>query len=279
MRRDSKNWMPLYLRAVARQQEGDRLAAIADLEEIDHRFGRKLSLQIITQIWQRREKLRIGMGQWEQAAADYRSIIARYAGNAGVCVPWSYRLALLLLKAGKIDDYRRLCAESWERYHGTEDLVTVVSLMRMCCLRSGALADMAPVVSLARDVLDSARAGDSWFAALYRSPTFRPADANPIRNESRDFCSILALALARAGRPREGLKTIQAAVSGRLSTYDEELTLARIYQALGERELARERLERARQRIGDDLGAAVPPYAHFMWPTLEVEMCGDEILR
>ncbi len=268
------DWEPWYLRAIVREHQGRLEEALADLEEIDRRVGRSLPTAIIAPIWQRREKLLVALGRWSEAVDDYRAMLAARCEEHRWCAYWAYRCALLLIKTSRLSEYRQLCEEALKRDKATDDGIVALYVVRTCSLMAGAVRDMTPVLKMARELpVDSGR--DSWLGRLPAAAD----DNHHTLDEDRDGYSVLALALVRAGRPREALRVLQTSTAGRTRTYDEELTLALAQNCLGEQRAAREHLERAQRLLPTYNPDLMPFYARWIWPSLETELWRSEILQ
>jgi tetratricopeptide (TPR) repeat protein len=91
-------------------------------------------------------------GQWDDAATIFgRAVEARDA-----TAPVWHRHALLCLRRGDANGYRKACAAMLERYGKTPGLVYANDVAWTCALAPDAVADVAQAVTLARKAKDTA---------------------------------------------------------------------------------------------------------------------------
>jgi tetratricopeptide (TPR) repeat protein/tRNA A-37 threonylcarbamoyl transferase component Bud32 len=133
------------------------------------------------------------LGQWEQALADFTRASELRPGDAAA----AWHVALLRLRQGDRNGYRKACSGLLERFDTTKDAVTANLVARACVLGPGA-ADPARIIALA------ARPGDNAVtrgAALYRADRFEEAvrvltNAHPAGGSADETLSLLFRALA-----------------------------------------------------------------------------------
>jgi tetratricopeptide (TPR) repeat protein len=155
------------------------------------------------------------MGQWDKAFADFlKAAECKEPHPAG----W-YSRALLYLRDGNLDGYRRMCSEELERFGA--------AAAWPCTLSPGSGADPDRIVSLAEDLAKWSR--DHWHvnqlgAALYRAGRFEEAvtrlteatelTCHPYRTDMVYTWFYLAMAHHRLGHAEEARRWLDQALQG-----------------------------------------------------------------
>jgi WD40 repeat protein/serine/threonine protein kinase/predicted Zn-dependent protease len=149
-------------------------------------------------------------GRWDQAAAAFsRAIELRSEDLESVWLP----LALLHLKTGRTEDYRRLVSSALDRFGATEDLGVATSLGILAKLAPSSPEDVAAVLKVLERAL--ARKPDDGLARAIR-----------------------AHLLVRAGRAAEGVPAIEGMVAATPDGQgDQRFNL--LFLALGRQQLGR----------------------------------------
>jgi WD40 repeat protein len=179
---------------------------------------------------------RANLGQWQAAATDFERTTAG-AARAGV-VPdiladsWCAR-ALLCLRAGDAEGYRRTCAAMLERF-GKAPARQILGTVVLACLGADSGVDRANQVLLAEKAIDPGRP-----------------------SAGRLF---LAAALFRAGRHQEALEQFQMLKGGKdpsvLQLVFEAMTRHRLGQAEEAKKLLRRAVDRIEKRQQDPASPA-----------------------
>jgi tetratricopeptide (TPR) repeat protein len=171
--------------------------------------------------WVRRGWVYADLGQWEKASADFVKATKCKQPDQ---VAW-YSRAMLCLRDGDLDDYRKVCADMLERFAKSDDAVSLGWLAWTCVLAPNAGVDPAQLVSLAErasgkppeDLWGAIRIG----AALYRAGRFDEAvkrlneatalDADPSRTNMLCTWFFLAMAHRRLGHADEARRWLEKA--------------------------------------------------------------------
>jgi Flp pilus assembly protein TadD len=157
--------------------------------------------------------------QWEDAARIYGKIVE--APNAA---PHSWYVhALLRLQLDDRAGYSRACSAMWQRFGRTNDAAAANTLAWTCALGPGAVADLAPVVAVARAVVRAAPkdhpARNTLGALLYRAGAHAEAvtelnealKLHPEGGHPIDFL-LLAMAHHRLGEANDARKWLEKAL-------------------------------------------------------------------
>jgi tetratricopeptide (TPR) repeat protein len=153
----------------------------------------------------------------------------------------AYEHAVVLLGAGKADDYRQVCRKMLQRFGDTADGETAHWVAWTCALAPKAAQDYGPILALAE-----------------KASRFDPADLQ----YSDTFASILY----RAGRYQEAVKPLteverQLAIAGsssRTSPAYVQFFLAMVHERLGHHNEATEWLKKAVEESEKTNGSAKP---------------------
>jgi tetratricopeptide (TPR) repeat protein len=186
---------------------------------------------------------RANLGQWQAAAKDFERASAG-AARAGVGAlvladSWCAR-ALLCLRAGDTEDYRRTCAAMMERFRNAETRPICTTLV-FACLGADSGVDRAGQVRLAEKAIDPGRP-----------------------SVNRLF---LAAALFRAGRHKEALEQFQMLKGGNdppiLQLLFEAMTRHRLGQVEEAKKILRQAVDRIeKQRQQDPTSPAAGTWTH-----------------
>jgi tetratricopeptide (TPR) repeat protein len=186
--------------------------------------------------WNNRGFAYAGLKKWDQASGDFSKAIEldpKYAW------PW-HGHALLRLRAGDRDGYRKDGARLLERFGKTEDPVTAMLVAWTCVLAPEAVTDPARVVQVAEK-------------AVAKDPN------------KRVYLNTLGAALYRAGRFDEAAKRLSEASAAKL---DADYTpvylwlfLAMTHHRLGHGDEARRWLDKAVQAIDEAAKEPAKPEA------------------
>jgi WD40 repeat protein/tetratricopeptide (TPR) repeat protein len=167
----------------------------------------------------------VALSRWKGAFADYARALVPIPARA------QYLDALARLGSGDRDGYRRVCAETLERFGQTEDAVAANYVAWASVLAAGAVRDLDQPIRLAARALDADPKKDAYAvtlgATLYRAGRFREAGQR----------------LEKAGNPNEADPTKATLYSPAYRW----LFLAMAHQRLGHAGEARRWLDRAVQ--------------------------------
>jgi WD40 repeat protein/tetratricopeptide (TPR) repeat protein len=245
-----QEWEAWYLRAVARERQGRYQEALADMKAAIQYGQKGMSA------WKRQESLKAALGQWEEAASDYRQVVSRIIADPDsdpeFAAPLGYQYALLLLKSGRLPEYRRLCAQMLAQYGGETSACTIRYVVLTCCLAPSAVANPGALATLAQSIS---------------------------KNSDPEVRAAMALALIRAGRPAEALPLLEASAFRPEPGQAAGLIRCLAQTLSGAREAARPELERAKRTlavlpIGIDLTAT-----GGVWQQLEVQLLYNEMVH
>jgi tetratricopeptide (TPR) repeat protein len=193
--------------------------------------------------WKSRGQLYADLGQWDKAAADYGKAVELQPDQAQT---W-YLYALVRLGAADTKGYRGICNSVLERFGKTQDADTAYWVAWPCVLVPDAVAQPAPLVTLAEK-------------SVAKAPT------------NYDYLNTLGVALYRAGRFEEAAKRLGEASTAykpearfRQPVAYSWFFLAMAHQSLGHADEARKWLGKAvqwmnqvSQEKGNDAASKVP---------------------
>jgi tetratricopeptide (TPR) repeat protein len=127
--------------------------------------------------WLHRATLHAEQAKWDSAIADFRKAIQLDPNDATM----RYLGALASLSTGRVDEYRKGCAEMLQRLAQAEKPGDASWLAWTCVILPDAVADWSKVVALAEKEAaaypDSLRCVSTFGAALYRAGRFEEAVA------------------------------------------------------------------------------------------------------
>ena len=151
------------------------------------------------------------LGQWKEAAAAFSRAIELHSDDLdGVWLP----LALLRLKAGQTDDYRRLVSAALDRFGKTEEPRVATNLAILAKLAPGSADELAVILQI-----------------LERTLAHKPDDGLAV--------AIRAHLLIRAGRAAKGVALLEAMVAATPDGQgDQRFNL--LFLALGRMQLGRD---------------------------------------
>jgi Flp pilus assembly protein TadD len=197
-------------------------------------------------------------GQWSESAA----LFARAADQGGLDVLDACHHALSYLKAGDEAGYRRICARlvhdlgtdgpmSAASLRGNRD--NILTLLRVCLLRSAAVPDWQPLLKVSEDIL----------AVLMRESSRAPE--NQLVSARLDWLAARGAVLCRQGRYADAITDLSRGVSQERSPgqYAARVFLACSHLRLGQDREARRWMDKALAPEAD---------AQFSWEVLEVEL-------
>jgi tetratricopeptide (TPR) repeat protein len=125
--------------------------------------------------WLERGRAYAELGHWEKASADF---VKATECNAPRAIAWYYG-AMLCLRDGDLDGYRKVCADMVRRFGKTDDLHSVSWLAWTGVLAPDAVADAAQLVLLAVKASGQSpqdhRNADLLGSALYRAGRYDDA--------------------------------------------------------------------------------------------------------
>jgi len=166
--------------------------------------------------WVQRGRIYTDMGKWEKASADFAKAAACKEPDKDA---W-YSQAMLHLRDGNLDGYRKICSDMLQRF-GEGAVWT-------CTLAPNSGADPARIAVLAEKALAESHK-DYWHvsqlgAALYRSGRFEEAvkrlneanglNAHPYRTNMLQTWFFLAMAHHRLGHADEARRWLDKGVRG-----------------------------------------------------------------
>jgi WD40 repeat protein/tRNA A-37 threonylcarbamoyl transferase component Bud32 len=162
-------------------------------------------------------------GDWEQADEDY----ARAAARGRLPLEVWFEYALILLKRGDNDGYRRLCARLLQKAHRITAPDTINSVVWIGVIGPDATSDPAKLVALQQRVVKSAP-------------------------KNYQYANTLGAALYRAGRHEAAVKQLEEAMRlhGRGGTPGDWLFLAMAAHQLGKKEEARRWFDKSVKWLG-----------------------------
>jgi hypothetical protein len=197
-------------------------------------------------------------GKWSEAAA----LFARAADGGGLDLLDACHHALSCLKTGDEAAYRRICARlahdlgtdgpmSAASLRGSFD--NILTLIRVCLLRTDAVPDWQPLRKASEDVLAVLVRGSSL------APVSQPADAR------LDWLTARGAVLCRQGRYADAITDLSQGVSQvrHSGQYAARVFLAFSHLSLGQEGEARRWMKKALVTEAD---------AQFSWEVLEVEL-------
>jgi tetratricopeptide (TPR) repeat protein len=163
------------------------------------------------------------LGRWEEASAEFIKATQCKTQNADA-EHWYHR-ALLCLRDGNLDGYRKVCSDMLERFGKADYADASGEPAWTCVLAPNAGADPAKLVSLAEKVLAKGPKGHWQFnllgAALYRAGCFDEAvkrlteatalNADPFRSNMLYTWFFLAMAHQRLGHADEARRWLDKA--------------------------------------------------------------------
>lgn len=143
--------------------------------------------------------------QWAKAAAEYANVVERRPDD--VWDSW-YPYALLCLRAGNVDDYRRICSRLLDRFESTDNAALASRVAVICKLAPKAIPNTARLISFLRPRVKGI--GGLFGHCLYRNGEFEAAVAVLLKSipNIQDISHIwdkyfLAMAYLRLGKQRE----------------------------------------------------------------------------
>jgi WD40 repeat protein/tetratricopeptide (TPR) repeat protein len=220
---DPKQGALYYRRGLIHAQLREWTQAVAD-------YDRAVELEAVREmgrdgwkLWYDRGLARVQQGQWDRAAADLSKAAELTPDQDGP----TRELALIRLRLGDQEGYRRACATLMERFGKTTDLNLANNVAWTCAMGPGALADLTPAVTLAE----------------------KAAAAGTRPNDRYNALNTLGVVLYRAGRHEEALKKLDEAVAAHSGggTVTDWLFLAALNHRLGHPEEACTWMDRVRR--------------------------------
>jgi tetratricopeptide (TPR) repeat protein len=221
--------------AMAWNNRGHAYNGIKQYDKAIADFSKAIELDLKL-AWYNRGATYAGLKQWDKAIADYSKAIELNPKNAYL---WHVR-ALVCLRAGDRDGYRKDCARMLEHFGETQDQVTAFWVAWTCVLASDAVTEPERVVQVAEK-------------AVAKDPN------------KRQHLDALGAALYRAGRFDEAAKRLSEANAAKLDAYYTPvhtwLFLAMTHHRLGHADEARQWLDKAVQAIDEAANEPAKPEA------------------
>jgi WD40 repeat protein/serine/threonine protein kinase/tetratricopeptide (TPR) repeat protein len=187
------------------------------------------------QVWERLGSVQAELGSWDKADAAF----VKAAAKADQPGPW-HALALLQLRRGDREGYRKTCADLLERFGQANNFFVLHQVARACVLGPEAGVDRARIVPLAE-------------GGVKVSPQYAP------------YLATLGAAHYRAGQFDDGVRRLNEAVKayGNVGTSDTWLYLAMTHHRLRQPEEAKRWLDKAvewvEQNVREKPPGAAPP--------------------
>jgi serine/threonine protein kinase/Flp pilus assembly protein TadD len=187
-------------------------------------------------------ELHMEASRWERVLAEYAKILPLRRDD--VWGAW-YPYALMCLKTGHLEEYRKTCAELFQRFEKTTDLAVVMPVSIVCKLAPNTLVDPARLVEFSRGRLG----------------------VTP---------GVVGHCLYRNGQYSEAVELLTKAildVQGKPSIWDKYF-LAMAYQRLGKYEHADRWLMEGNQALANE--AELASRVRFWTQRLDLELLRDE---
>jgi WD40 repeat protein/tetratricopeptide (TPR) repeat protein len=101
------------------------------------------------QLWLEKAHNDNGLGRWPEAAEAFKKALELEPGDHATY----FHTAPVLLLAGDVPAYRRVCREMLARFGGSKDLAVAERVVKTCLLRADGVDDREPVWRMADEVL------------------------------------------------------------------------------------------------------------------------------